>query len=64
LDEYDRKEPLYAIDSCVACTVLLLLAGADVVLHPPGSYALSVGGTEKAWLERDMMDFLQKPGKK
>jgi len=64
LDEYDKSEPLYAVDGCVACTALLLLAGADVMIHPPGSYAMSIGGADKAWLERDQMDFLQKPGKK
>ena len=64
LDEFDKREPLYAVDSAVACTVLLLLAGADVMIHPPGSYAMSIGGTDKAWLERDQMEFLQKPGKK
>lgn len=64
LDEYDKSEPLYAVNSTVACTVMLLLAGADMVLHPPGSFALSVGCTDKAWLERDQLDFLQKPGKK
>lgn len=64
LDEYDKGEPMYAVNNAVACTVLLLLAGADVMIHPPGSYAMSIGGTDKAWLERDQMDFLQKPGKK
>ncbi len=63
LDEYDEKKPVYVVDPCVACTVLMLLAGADVVLHPPGSYALSVGGTDEAWLEREQMEFLQKPKK-
>ena len=43
---------------------LLLLAGADMMIHPPGSYAMSIGCSDKAWLERDQMDFLQKPGKK
>ncbi len=64
LDEYDKGEPMYAVNNAVACTGLLLLAGADVMIHPPGSYAMSIGGTDKAWLERDQMDFLQKPGKK
>ncbi len=64
LDEYDKGEPMYAVNNAVACTVLLLLAGADVMIHPPGSYAMSIGGTDKAWLEREKMDFLQKPGKK
>ncbi|MBQ8799008.1 MAG: helix-turn-helix transcriptional regulator [Lachnospiraceae bacterium] len=64
LDEYDKREPMYAVNSSVACTVLLLLAGADVMIHPPGSYAMSIGGTDKAWLEREQMDFLQKQGKK
>jgi len=64
LDEYDKRESLYAVNSSVACTVLLLLAGADVMIHPPGSYAMSIGGTDKAWMERDRLDFLQKPGKK
>ncbi len=64
LDEYDKSEPLYAVNSSVACTVLLLLAGADVMIHPPGSYAMSIGCSDKAWLEREQMDFLQKPGKK
>ena len=64
LDEYDKGEPMYAVNNAVACTVLLLLAGADVMIHPPGSYAMSIGGTDKAWLEREQMDFLQKPGKK
>ena len=64
LDEYDKSEPLYAVNSSVACTVLLLLAGADMMIHPPGSYAMSIGCSDKAWLERDQMDFLQKPGKK
>ena len=63
-DEYDKSEPLYAVDSCVACTALLLLAGADVMIHPPGSYAMSIGGMDKAWLEREQMEFLQKSGKK
>ncbi len=62
LDEFDKSEPLYAVDGCVACTVLLLLAGADVMIHPPGSYAMSIGCTDKAWLEREHMEFLQKPG--
>ena len=64
LDEYDQRESLYAVNSSVACTVLLLLAGADMMIHPPGSYAMSIGCSDKAWLERDQMDFLQKPGKK
>lgn len=64
LDEYDKSEPLYAVNSNVSCTVLLLLAGADMMIHPPGSYAMSIGCSDKAWLERDQMDFLQKPGKK
>ena len=64
LDEFDKSEPLYAVDGAVACTVLLLLAGADMMLHPPGSYAMSIGCSDKAWLERDQLDFLQKPGKK
>ncbi|MBP3618372.1 MAG: helix-turn-helix domain-containing protein [Lachnospiraceae bacterium] len=64
LDEFDKSEPLYAVDGAVACTVLLLLAGADMMIHPPGSYAMSIGCSDKAWLERDQMDFLQKPGKK
>ena len=64
LDEYDKGEPMYAVNNAVACTVLLLLAGAAVMIHPPGSYAMSIGGTDKAWLEREKMDFLQKPGKK
>ncbi|MBR6536997.1 MAG: helix-turn-helix transcriptional regulator [Lachnospiraceae bacterium] len=64
LDEFDKSEPLYAVKSSVACTVLLLLAGADVMIHPPVSYAMSVGGTNKAWLEREQMEFLQKPDKK
>lgn len=63
LDEYDKRESLYAVNSSVACTVLLLLAGADVMIHPPGSYAMSIGGTDKAWLEREQMEFLQKPKK-
>ena len=64
LDEYDKKESLYAVNGSVACTVLLLLAGADMMIHPPGSYAMSIGCSDKAWLEREQMDFLQKPGKK
>ena len=64
LDEFDKSEPLYAVDGAVACTVLLLLAGADMMIHPPGSYAMSIGCSDKAWLERDQLDFLQKPGKK
>ena len=64
LDEYDKREPLYAVNSAVACTVLLLLAGADAILNPPGSYVFSIGCTDKAWLEREQLDFLQKPGKK
>lgn len=64
LDEYDKSEPLYAVNNSVACTVLLLLAGADAMIHPPGSYAMSIGGTDKAWLERERMEFLQKPEKK
>ena len=64
LDEFDKKEALYAVNSALTGTVLLLLAGADLILHPPGSFALSVGCTDKAWFERDQLDFLQKPGKK
>ena len=64
LDEYDKSEPLYAVNSVVACTVLLLLAGADVMIHPPGSFAMSIGCSDKAWMEREQMEFLQKPGKK
>ena len=64
LDEYDKSEPLDAVNSVVACTVLLLLAGADVMIHPPGSFAMSIGCSDKAWMEREQMEFLQKPGKK
>jgi len=64
LDEYDKSEPLYSINNAVSCTVLLLLAGADTMLHPPGSFAMSIGCTDKAWLERDRMGFLQNPEKK
>ena len=63
LDEFDKREPLYAVNNAVSCTVLLLLAGADMMLHPPGSFAMSIGGTDKAWLEREQMEFLQKPKK-
>lgn len=63
LNEFDKKEALYATNNALAGTVLLLLAGADLILHPPGSFVMASGYTEKAWLERDQLDFLQKPGK-
>lgn len=64
LDEFDKKETLYTLQGNLDCTVLLLLAGADAVLNPPGSFAFSMGYTDKAWFEREQLDFLQKPGKR
>jgi hypothetical protein len=64
LDEFDRKEPLYAINGIMTSTVLLLLAGADTILHPPGSFAFAIGCTDDEMFKRDQLDFLKKPGKK
>lgn len=64
LNEYDKREPLYVLNINSSFPALLLLAGADAVLNPPESFAFSVCGTEKAWFERDKLDFLQKTAKK
>lgn len=59
LDEHDRREKIYAINLPTASTILIMLAGADAFLNPPGSYALSVGSNDRAWLEREQLDFLK-----
>ena len=43
-----------------AAAVLILLAGAEMILNPPGSYALSIGGNDRAWFEREQLNFLKK----
>lgn len=60
LDEHDREEKIYAVNVMSASSVLMLLAGADAFLNPPGSYALSIGNKGRAWLEREKLNFLQK----
>ncbi|MBQ9767177.1 MAG: helix-turn-helix transcriptional regulator [Lachnospiraceae bacterium] len=64
LDEFDEKKCLYVVNRQVATLLLLLFAGADTVLNPPESYALSVGATDKPVLERDKLDFLKPVEKK
>ncbi|MGN0403105.1 MAG: helix-turn-helix domain-containing protein [Acetatifactor sp.] len=64
LDEYDKREKIYAINLHTATAILILLAGADGFLNPPGSYALSVSGSDRAWLERDKLNFLKARGQK
>ena len=64
LNEYDKKENVYIVDKLTSTSVLLLLAAADTMLHPPGSFSPCIGGRQKAWFERDRLDFLQKPGKR
>lgn len=59
LDEHDRREKIYAVNLHTASTILIMLAGADAFLNPPGSYALSVGSNDRAWLEREQLDFLK-----
>ena len=60
LDEHDRREKIYAVDLHTASTILIMLAGADAFLNPPGSFALSVGSSDRAWLEREKLNFLKK----
>ena len=60
LDEHDRREKIYAVDLHTASTILIMLAGADAFLNPPGSFALSVGSNDRAWLEREKLNFLKK----
>lgn len=60
LDENDRMEKIYTINLHTASTILIMLAGADSFLNPPGSFALSVGGNDRAWLERGKLNFLKK----
>lgn len=64
LNEFDEKKDLYVVNRQMATLLLLLFAGADTVLNPPGSYALSVGTTDKPVLERDKLDFLRPVEKK
>lgn len=64
VDENDKKETVYVLNSVTATSVLMILAGADAMLHVPNSYMLQIGRREEGWFERDKLDFLQKPGKK
>lgn len=59
LDEHDRKENIYAVNIQTATAILITLAGADTFLNPPGSFALSVGSGDRAWLERSKLNFLR-----
>lgn len=63
VDELDREEKIYAVNRQTATAILILLAGADTFLNPPGSFALAVNGSDKAWLERDKLNFLQTDAK-
>lgn len=60
LDEHDKREKIYAVNVHTAAAVLILLAGAEMILNPPGSYALSIGGNDRAWFEREQLNFLKK----
>lgn len=59
LDEHDKREKIYAVNVHTATAILIMLAGADTFLNPPGSFALSVSGNDRAWFERDQLDFLK-----
>lgn len=60
LDEHDKREEIYAVNVQTATAILMLLAGADAFLNPPGSFALSVNGKDRAWMDREKLNFLKK----
>lgn len=62
LDENDRTEPVYAINMQTATAVLILLAGADALIRSPQGYALSICNRDRAWLDREQMNFRRKKG--
>ena len=59
VDENDKREPIYVLNSVSATSVLILLAGADAMLHEPCSYMLQIGRREEGWFERGKLNFLQ-----
>lgn len=64
LDEHDKREKIYAVNVNSATSIMILLAGADAFLNPPESYALSISANDRAWLERDKLNFLKNKGMK
>ncbi len=59
LDEHDKKKQIYMVNKQTSSSVLLLLAGADTILNPPASHAISSCFTGKAWFKRENLDFLK-----
>lgn len=59
LDEYDREEKVYFLSSIHVTGILTLLAGANMVLHPPNSFTVEMCNRTKAFFERSKLDFLQ-----
>lgn len=60
LDEYDRGETIYFLHPVYAPGILTLLAGTNMVLHPPYSFTVEMCNRSKAFFERSKLDFLQR----
>lgn len=59
LDEYDREEKVYFLNAINATGVLVLLVGANMLLHPPHAFTTEICSRSKAFFERSKLDFLQ-----
>lgn len=59
LVEYNKNEYIYTINQAKAVAVLMLLAGADTVLHQPNSYSIQICNRENSLFKREQPEFLQ-----
>ena len=60
LDEFDKREKIYAVNQQTAATLLILFAGADGLLSPPDGYALSIADGSIPWMERENLKFVRR----
>lgn len=63
LVEYDKNEYIYTVNQSKAVAVLMLLAGADTMLHQPNSYKLQMCNPENSLFQREQLEFMQRASK-
>lgn len=59
VDEEDREEVVYGENWMKTSAVLILLTGADFILHQPVSYQMQIGTRNEGWMKRSNLDFLK-----
>lgn len=59
VDDQDRENIVYGAKWMRTSAVLILLTGADFMLHQPVSYQMQIGPRNEGWMKRSNLDFLK-----